>query len=292
MDKTVIAAGMNDLFFNELSLTPYCDDSELHRRIQCYAKILQNCGGLGHNKIRYEKEFSEIMVGHEKNLAAYCYENLYNTELAESVKLIVTMQYHPYIDPDTEQEDNFIENDYVIEMGDEKVSGYGMTSAHLYKSFSVGFCSSECWNQCCFPIHKKNENTFSLDGEVYCVSDISHFDDDLFVNWYISCHEVAYTKRSQEPTCRLSSDHHGKNTLNKFSERIMKEDFVTEVINSLPFAPKATRFVEKIGNDGILNLRLIGTDRGLGIAVRTTGQNKIQMVYFANLLNEKYGSKS
>lgn len=290
MDKTVIATGMNDLFFNELSLIPYCGDSELHSRMRCYAKVLQKCGELGHDKIRYEKEFSEIMVGRDKSLAAYCYDNMYNTELATSVGLIVSMQYQPYIDPDTEQEDKFIENDYVIEMGDSKVSGYGMTSAHLYKSFSVGFCSSECWNQCCFPIYKKSDNTFSPDGEVYCVSVISHFEEDSFVNWYVSCHEVAYTKRCQEPSYRLSSDHHGKDTLKKFSEKIMKEDFVEEVINSLPFAPKATRFVEIIGNDGIINLRLVGTDRGLGIAVRTTGQNKIQMVYFAKLLREKYGS--
>ena len=280
---------MNDLFFNELSLTPYCDNSELHRRMQCYAEVLQKCGNLEHKKIRYEKAFSEIMVGSEKSLAAYCYENQYNTELATSVGLIVSMQYQPYIDTDTEQEDKFIENDYEIEIGDKKMSGYGMTSAHLYKSFSVGFCSSECWNQCCFPIHKKSDNKFSLDGKVYCVSDISHFEDDSFVNWYVSFHEVVYTKRSQEPACHLSSDHHGKDTLRKFSEKIMKEDFVTEVINSLPFAPKATRFVEKIGDDGVINLRLVGTDRGLGIAVRTTGQNKIQMTYFAHLLDEKYG---
>lgn len=280
---------MNDLFFNELSLTPFCGDSELHSRMLCYAEVLKKCGDLGHNKIRYEKAFSELMVGPEKSLANYCYDNLYNTELATSVGLIVSMQYQPYIDPDTEQEDNYIKNDYVIEMGDAKVSGYGMTSAHLYHSFSVGFCSSECWNQCCFPIHKRCDNTFSFDGEVYCVSDISHFEEDLFVNWYISCHEVAYTKRSQEPTCRLSNDHHGKDVLKKFSDRVMKEDFVTEVINSLQFAPKATRFVEKFTDDGVINLRLVGTDRGLGIAVRTTGQNKIQMAYFAYLLEKKYG---
>lgn len=283
---------MNDVFFNELSLMPYCTIEELHERMLQYADVLRYCGELGHTKIRYESEFSSIMVSKEQNLADYCYQNAHNPEMHSVVNLILITQHQPYIDPDSEQEDDFIVNDYVVEVGDSFVLGYGMTAAFLYDSFSVGFCSSESWAKYNYSIYKRIDDRLVSFGNVYCLSDSVCFEDDSFVNWYVGCHEVAYSKRNQEPTCHLSNDHHGKNILKSFSEKIMKEDFVVGIINSLPYDSKAVNFVEKMRDDGIINLRLIDTDLGLGIAVQTTGTNKIQTAYLASLLDKKYGKKS
>lgn len=280
--------GTNELFFNELSLNPHCEVDELHRRVLNYAEVLSRCGELGHKRIRYENDFAAIMLTPEKSLATYCYENIHNTEYNTSISLILSTRHHPYIDPDTEQEAMYVENDYKVIVGDSSVSAYGLTSAFLSNSFSVGFQSSDEWNRCCFPVSVMSDGSLSNVGKVFCVSDLTHFDDSSFVKWYVDGHEVAYVKRKDEPYRHLSSDHHGKDILMRFTDKIMKEDFVVGIVNSLPFESRATKFVETIGGDGIINLRLIGTDKGLGIAVQTTGKCKLQTTYFAKILEEKY----
>lgn len=280
--------GTNELFFNELSVSPHCEVGELHSRVLRYAEVLKRCGELGYKKIRYENDFAAIMVSPEKSLASYCYENIRNTEYNTSISLILSTRHHPYIDPDTEQEALYVENDYRVTVGDGYVSAYGLTSAFLSKSFSVGFQSSDEWNSCCFPVFVLGDGSLSNVGSVFCVSDLTHFDDNAFVNWYVDCHDVTYVKRKDDPYRHLSGDHHGKDILVRFTDKIMKEDFVVGIVNSLPFESRATKFVEKIGGDGIIYLRLIGTDKGLGVAVQTTGNCKIQTTYFAKILEEKY----
>ena len=169
------------------------------------------------------------------------------------------------------------------------MDGYGLTSAYISHSFAIGFCSSDMWKtECKFPIQVKRKGNPIDRGEVFCVSRIEHFDEDDFVNWYLSENIPAYQKRDSMGKFHLRDDH-GKDVLMEFSEKILKEDFILEVVNSLPFDPKAKKFIEKIGSDGIINIRLTNTDAGYGIAVRTTGKNKIQISYFAKYINEKYG---
>lgn len=278
----------NELFFNELSLNPHCEEGELHRRVLQYAEVLRRCGELDHKRIRYENDFAAVLVSPEKSLATYCYENIRNKDLNTSISLILSTQYQPYIDPDTEQEAMYVENDYKVIVGDDSVSAYGLTSAFLSNSFSVGFQSSDEWNSCGFSVSVMSDGSLNKVGRVFCVSDLAHFDDNAFVNWYVDCHDVTYVKRKNDPYRRLSSDHHGKDILIRFTDKIMKEDFVIGIVNSLPFESRATKFVETIGGDGIINLRLIGTDKGLGVAVQTTGKCKLQTTYFAKVLEEKY----
>lgn len=280
--------GTNELFFNELSLNPHCGVDELHRRVLLYARVLNRCGELGHKRIRYENDFAAIMVSSEKSLASYCYENIRNRELNTSISLILSTQYQPYIDPDTKQEAMYVENDYKVTVDDSSVLAYGLISAFLSNSFSVGFQSSDEWNSCCFPVSVVSDGSLNNVGKVFCVSDLTHFDNNAFMNWYVGCHDVAYVKRKNKPYRHLSSDHHGKDLLVRFTDKIMKEDFVVGIVNSLPFESRATKFVETICDDGIINLRLTGTDKGLGIAVQTTGKCKLQTTYFAKILEEKY----
>jgi len=275
-----------NVFFNELSLQPYCCESEMRGRILLYAGVLKRCGELGHKKVLYEHDFSNISISNEQKLSEYCYKNFRDPELNTAINLILTTQKHPYIEDDSIQEKNFVENEYKILFDKEWFWGYGLTAAYLNGSFSVGFCSCETWENSCFSVNIK-ENNKEKNDKVFCISRLEHFDDDGFIKWYISCHELQYTKRENVGVYNLRDDH-GKDVLEIFSKKLLKEDYVLEIVNSLPFKPQATNFIEEIRENGIICIRLTKTDRGLGLAVRTVGENKLQTNYLAKLIEKKY----
>lgn len=291
MEQSTFATGMNinhDVYFNELSMQPFCVEEEMHVRIQNFAKVLKQCCQLGFKKVRYEEAFSSIMVSDEQSLENYCCKFQKNPKLNTAIGLLLSTQRRPYIEPGSPQENDFLLNDYKIIVGGTAVEGYGMTSAYLAKAFSVGFASSEVWKDCCFSIRCNNIREDEKEDMVFCITRISHFDEDVFVTWFVEHFIVLYDKRTIEPFCHLRDDH-GKNELEAFARKIMKEDFVIEIVNSLPFNSKSSKFIERTDvKSGIIELRLTDTDCGLGIAVRTVAKNKIQIAYFAKLLNDKY----
>ncbi len=275
-----------DLYFNELSLQPFGNQEETKKRILTYSKVLKHCGGLGHKKVRYEYELSALKITENETLSEYCYKNFRTPELNTAINLILTTQKHPYIEDDSIQENRFVEHDYLVETDNDTCFGYGFVTAYIHDSFAIGFHSTVTWNRHCFNIIVDNDR--KAPKQVFCISSMEHFDEPSFVKWYVNTYTVSYTKRVGNGVIHLRDDH-GKDVLQEFSNRILKEDFVAEIVNSLPFASKANSFIEKILDNGIIHIRLTNTDRGLGLVVRTVSDDILRTTYFAKLLQEKYG---
>ena len=275
-----------DIYFNELSLQPFGEQEETKDRILTYSKVLKHCGGLGHKKVRYEYEFDALMISENQSLKDYCFKNLHRPELHTAINLMLSTQYHPYIDDETPQEKDFIEHQYQLIIENYPRFGYGLTTAFLNDSFAIGFCSGDTWSDTCFTLIVDADDRHPK--EVFCVSLVEHFEELSFVNWYVSTYTIPYPARKQVGDCHLRPDH-GKDILMEFAHRILKEDFVVEVVNSLPFVPQANSFIEKVLDNGLIYIRLTNTDRGLGLVVRTVGNDMLRTTYFAKILQEKYG---
>lgn len=274
----------SDIFFNELSLQTLGESNETQGLVVLYSDVLRKCGELGHTKVRYEYEFSALMITDDESLSEYCYKNFRNPELNTAINLILTTQKHPYIDDESNHEKRFVEHEYQIVIDGNACFGYGLTTAFIDGSFAIGFHSNHKWDNFCFDMMVDKEDS----GQVFCVSQMEHFESPAFIDWYVVTYNVSYITSAEKRAIHLRKDH-GKDMLQEFAEKILKEDFIIEVVNSLPFAPKASDFIEKVTEDGIIHIRLTNTDRGLGLAVRTVGTNIIQTTYFAKLLQEKYG---
>lgn len=274
----------DDIFFNELSLQTLGASDKTQQLVVLYSEVVRKCGELGHTKVRYEYEFSALMIADNESLSDYCYKNFRNPELNTAINLILTTQKHPYIDDDSNQEKRYVEHEYQVVIDQNPCFGYGLSSAFIDGSFAIGFHTDPKWDSFCFDMMVDQD----YNGQVFCVSQLEHFESPAFIDWYVATYDVAYTTPTEKGAIHLRADH-GKNVLQEFAEKILKEDFVIEVINSLPFAPKASDFIEKVTEDGVIYIRLTNSDRGLGLAVRTVGKNRIQTSYFAKTLREKYG---
>ncbi len=84
-------------------------------------------------------------------------------------------------------------------------------------------------------------------------------------------------------------DDHGADVLERFSRRLVQSEYVTGVINSLPYNAKQRRFIRKIREDGLIEIVLPWTDEGLGIVVKTTGRTLRETEAIAEILEEEYG---
>ena len=60
-------------------------------------------------------------------------------------------------------------------------------------------------------------------------------------------------------------------------------------MNSLPFDSESNEFISRICDNGLIEVRLIRTDKGLGMILKTTARNHMEATYMAADLQQKYG---
>lgn len=84
-------------------------------------------------------------------------------------------------------------------------------------------------------------------------------------------------------------DDHGKDVLKIFSRNLVCSPYVCEVINSMPFNSANRHFIHAVKEDGIIEIVLPWTDKGLGVVVKTTGKNRRETEKIAEILKEEYG---
>lgn len=83
-------------------------------------------------------------------------------------------------------------------------------------------------------------------------------------------------------------DDHGKDVLEDFAKKIVQSPYVKEIVNSLPFNPKANNPIRRAKENGIVEFVLTWEDAGYGLCIQTTGRNLAETNTIALHLKEKY----
>ena len=74
----------------------------------------------------------------------------------------------------------------------------------------------------------------------------------------------------------------------EFANQIAKSKYVSKVLNTIDHKAGQKDFIHKIHDDGLIEIRMTWTGRGLGIVVATTGKNKAQITWIAKHLEKNY----
>jgi putative CRISPR-associated protein (TIGR02619 family) len=155
---------------------------------------------------------------------------------------------------------------------------------------------------------KKSEFNFDTNDEIFnSLLEQELDDDDSLIS--LSAMGILFNERSRlqfakQETTLLSlipqddtlpskkaislRDDHGKDILLKFAQKICHSPYVKSVINSLPFNPKQVNPIKKNTPNGIIELVLTSTDKGLGLCIQTTGRNLAETNTIALHLETKY----
>lgn len=291
MDKTDVGSCLNmkELFFNDISVYPLCStDDEVAARIGSFVEILKFCNLLGFKEVRYETLFTKFLL--KDNFTLHDYISKHNHDV--SCNLILSMMHKPYIKDGSEAEEKYVNSIVRLCKDSEKVEAEGLACAHLSKGFAVGFASDNYWkDNISFQLIVTNQTTnSSVTERVFCISDVSQFDKQDFIDWAVVNIPIKFKKcdtAKEKKHCHLRDDH-GKEKLKHFADRLLKEDYIIEVVNSLPFNSHATDMIGKITEDGYIDIIDTDTDAGYGLVIKTTADSKMLAKYMAADIKNKY----
>lgn len=280
---------MKEPFFNDISTQPFCTtDDEVRERVSAFVKVLEFCGDIGLDKVRFEKSVHEILLKEDYTLHEY----ISNHWMENGTQLILSMIRRPYLDEDSEAEEKYVNSKIRLVKEGKEVEAEGLACAYLAEGFAVGFASEDCWrNGMSFTLNVLNQVTGkTTNKQVFCISDVWQFEDNNFINWVVGTLPIKF-KSCNKPQAQKQihfRDDHGKEKLQAFAKRILKEVYIVEVINSLPFQPHAKDIIGKISDDGLIDIILTDSDKGYGMVIKTTAETRALALYMAADIRKKY----
>ena len=147
-----------------------------------------------------------------------------------------------------------------------------MAWAYLRQGLSISFPTHAVWHKTEIQLEKRSE----AGNEVVSVAHASQA-GNLKVHrpWLETLRTPQLVTTDVPPDQKqiaLRHDH-GRDTLLDFARRLIRSPYVVGVVNSLPFNPAAGNFIRRVYPDGMIEVVLVWTDAGLGLAVQTTGRN-------------------
>ena len=172
---------------------------------------------------------------------------------------------------------------YADEWKFEGVDCFGLALAYIMDSLSCSIDDVK-WSLPFISIKKGADDVL-----VRNVSNEEHV--EYHSEWLENLSEVELVKCNidyDEKKIKLRDDH-GKDILLVFGKKILSSPYVMEVVNSLPFNSSERKFIRKVKNDGLIEIVLPWTDKGLGMVIKTTGRNRRETEKIAEILEQEYG---
>lgn len=158
------------------------------------------------------------------------------------------------------------------------------------KGLSVGLSANAEWRRLVYEVVEASDDGFSREHLALCLVEVGQV-NAVDVREWCQCAYVRKLPTSKKlPNAKRVHlrDDHGKDVLRDLANRLVMSPYVEEIINSLPFNPRATKFIEKVSETGLVEIRLTKTPQGLGLVVQTTGCDLDATERIARVLQEKF----
>ena len=283
---------MKEPHFNNVSVFPLClTDKELLDRIESYVKVLKFCKFLGISKVRYSESVVNLLLKENYTLCDFIKDNRND----DKSRLILSMTKYPYIDDNNEiAEEKYVYSKITLKKLEDEISAEGLTCAYCTDSFAIGFNSEKFWSDnILFKLNVvEQDSNKTSEKNIFCISHINQFEHRDFINWAVNNLTLKFRScniKKESKKMHFRNDH-GIDKLKMFANRILKEEFIISVINSLPFNSNTKNMIGNITDNGIIDIYLTKTDEKFGMAIQTTANSKIEAKYMGFYLEKKYNN--
>lgn len=259
---------MVEIYFNELSIT---DKSSIsYEAVQIMAGIYRELKKYGITTCRISEEDSNKMF--------YLIQELPNANTIQN--FFFSFFKSPYESDEVEKnQEEYCEHSWFY----KEKECFGLAIAFILDSLCYSIFD-QTWNDNYITIRKDSQPV-----------EVKHVCTEQHVGFHMK--SLLGDSEIELVTCGTSAkdkkivlrDDHGKDKLLEFSNKLVHSPYVVGVINSLPFQSHNRKFISKIKENGLINIVLPWTDKGLGLVVQTTGRTREETEKIADLLQEKYG---
>lgn len=280
---------MKEVFFNSRTIRLASDGEDVDQAVRNYANVVKGAVSHGYKKVRYDQGLDEIALSETESLKSYCGKHSRNP----LCMLLLTTAKRPYIGDDEEEMlEKYIAGTFSLQVGSESYDDLCFCSAFLNDSFLVGMECGEDWSQLAYSIRGSICDE-DFDQRMFCVVREEQYDDEAFSEW-LELHDEqdasVIAKTDVEPSKKQIKlrDDHGKDLLKAHADKLVRSPYVVGVINSSPFKPNSKRYIDKVNENGQIEIVLRKTDQGIGMVVQTTGKTFKETVWIATMLDKKY----
>jgi len=272
-----------ELIFNELSVQPFAGDfTDCFERMKQFIKTYKDAELHGFKRVRFQQSFDNIMLQNNYTMCDFMNDSRSRT----FANILLGIYRYPFIDDNSDEEERYIQNNFFIFKNGKKIPVHGLAAVYLYQTIGIGFCSESFWNNIKFVLQIEGEE--NRIENVLSVSCPEHFKEQVFLDWKEQNTDIQLIKCDM-PDKKISvRDDHGKDVLLQFAKRLVKSPYVIEIVNSLPYNSNANNFIRKIKYNGLIEIVLTNTDRGLGLVVKTTGRNLTETKAIAKILQKEF----
>ena len=280
---------MMELIFNELSIQPFANNfTDCYLRIEQFIKTYKTAELHGFKRVRFQQALDQIMLQSNYSIMDFINESRAKRTFAD---IMLSIYRYPFINDDSEEENRYKQNNFYILKDGNKLSAYGLAVVYLYQTIGIGFCSEPFWNNILFSL--QIEGVENRTESILSVSYPKHFTEQVFLEWKKQRAEIQLIESDipfSNKSISLRNDH-GKDVLLQFAKRLVKSPYVIKIVNSLPHNPSTNHFIRKIKPDGLIEIVLTNTDRGLGLVVKTTGRHYKETEKIAEILQQEFDIK-
>lgn len=278
------------LVFNELSFLEYKNSSELFSNFIVMGNIFNKAKDTySFTHLLFPSNLSVLQVTQDQKFSEW----LSGLNTREKNKIFAIANKRPFTE------------DYLGDKKDEMLKYYfvsanlnieqeycdGLATADIMDIPSISLAHHEIWKNKNLEIFKEiDENTTSVSVSNVATEEVLLCDEFRTFCESISNIELVPTTLSYEERKRNIHfrDDHGTDVLQKFAEKIVKNDYVDAVINSLPFNNKTSRFVRRVYKNGLVEIVLHWEDAGYGMVIQTTGRNYRETEAIADILKKEF----
>ena len=274
-----------ELIFNELTCHPYAKDfTDCYSRVEQFVKTYKASERHGFQRVRFHSAFDQILLEDSYTLNDFVRDR-------RATMLAITMlsiYRYPFIDDNTKEEEQYIQNDFSILKNGSKLRVHGLAAAFLYQTIGIGFCSETFWEVLLFSLRVEGDEEKNVG--VLSASKPAHFEEKTFLEWKEQTTEIQLIACDTPVASKPISlrDDHGKDVLQRFAERLRHSPYVVAIVNSLPYNSSEKKFIRSVRPHGLVEIVLTSTDKGFGLIVKTTGRNLRETTAIAEILAERY----
>lgn len=171
---------MDDLIFNELSLSPYPDSfPTLHQKVKDLVLLCkEGREKFGFNKLRFETHLHELHLMENYSLQDFVSDERVSRNIKD---LLLGLRRYPYIaDEDEDAADEYIKNTFTYK--DQPCEG--LAAAYIYKTLATSILSDEIWNVTKINLDIQDENNHQINDFVYHISKPEHIESENIKEWH------------------------------------------------------------------------------------------------------------
>lgn len=274
-----------EVIFNELSINPLSDNiNAAKKKANQFAEAFAVCRRYGFKRLRSDLDTYSIQLSEEYSL----YDWLNDKTVPEVLKnFMYGVISKPFIrDEDEIVLEEYILNDFKIQIDQEKIKCDGIAAAHLYNTVCTSLNSDVIWLEVILEIEKHQEDE-TLKHNVFNISHKDNFLNPDLKEFITQIKPIELIKTLIPISSKKIgiSDHHGKDIQVAFANKILKNTYVEEIKST---GWGGNRFIRKVNEDGTIEVVLTQSAKQYAFLVFTTGRNFQETQKISTILQDKY----